>query len=79
MTFMVTYTQKNTLYKENESGFNRLSPPAAVTSRPWLAQGEMKRGVNVAGSFLTAELVSYLQSQFLQLFSGVTDPWVIFA
>lgn len=79
MTFMVTHTHKNTLYKEIEAGFNRLSPPAAVTSRPRLAQGEMKRGVNVAGSFLTAELVSHLRSQFLQLFSGVADPWVIFA
>lgn len=51
----------------------------SFTSRPRLAQGEMKRGVNVAGSFLTAELVSRLRSQFLQLFSGVADPWVIFA
>lgn len=79
MTFMVTRAHKNTLYKENESGFSRLSPSAALTSRPRLAQGEMRRGVNVAGSFLTAELVSRLPSQFLQLFSGVADPWVIFA
>lgn len=69
MTFMVTHTKY--FHKENESGCDWFLPPAAVTSRPRLAQGEMKRGANVAGSFLTAELVSHLWSQFLQL----SVPW----